>query len=351
MRYFNPTSEEILIFLIVPFMKDGKDNHNDDFHHPKVDHMTITPNMSVSSLVTSMSKSGVFNAGRLADACMLYREMCDQDAYVIMGLAGAMVPGGLRKAIADFIRHGYVHCLVSTGANITHDLVEAFGGAHMRQVPFKDDEELREKGIDRIYDAFLSDSGFIKLEEAIRPLLHKYIEKRLNEPDTDREKKVSVGTYELLKEIGSSIEDPNSIVKVASDYNVPIFVPALSDSVLGLNLWIESQVLPFYLDPLKDLGHIQSLSQDAGLGGAFLIGGGVPKNYVLQSRLISSSTFDYAIQITMDRVETGGLSGASLSETISWGKTSGNSKFATVISDATIAVPMILAYLRSTENN
>lgn len=321
---------------------DSVEPQNGLLKHSKVAHVTVGKDATVKELIESMANSGVFNAGRLAKACQFLKEMKETGVTVFLGLAGAMVPGGMRQVVVDMIKEGLVHVIVSTGANMTHDLVEAFGGFHMRGIEYKNDVELREKGIDRVYDAYLTDEGFMGLEDGMVAILDE-IRKDLG----DKGGRTNIASYVLLREIGKRIEDPNSIVRVAYEHNVPIFIPAIADSILGLNVWLNGQLVPFQIDPMKDLTEIQSLADDAENAGAFLIGGGVPKNYIFQARLMSPKTYEYAIQITMDRVETGGLSGASLDEAISWGKTSAKSKLVTVICDATIAMPIMLAYCKS----
>jgi deoxyhypusine synthase len=262
--------------------------------------------------------------------------MLENKSTVFLGIAGALVPGGMKKIITDMIRNDMVHVIVTTGANVTHDIIEAFGGEHVRQVPYTSDSELREKSIDRIYDAFVADESFMKLEDKIQPIFQEIYGKHKDSNDV-----LALSTRQLMSLIGERLEDPDSFVRAAFEKNVPIFVPAFGDSILGLQLWLFSQMKKIYIDDMGDLGEIQRTAWDSDLAGAIFLGGGVPKNYIFQSRLMSPKTFDYAIQITMDRVETGGLSGASLEEAISWGKVNQESHMITVVSDVTIALPLI----------
>ncbi len=306
--------------------------------HSRVNPIDIEKVSSIDELIDQFDQSGVFGPGRIAKAVNIYSSMIEEGATVFLGVAGALVPGGMRKVLTDMIRNDMVHVIVSTGANVTHDIIEAFGGQHIKQVSYHSDAELREKSIDRIYDAFVEDDSFMKLEDHIQPIYKEIWEKHKDSTNT-----LAISTSDLLKFIGEKIEDPNSFVRAAYEKNIPIFVPALSDSVLGLQLWLFSQMNRTLIDAMGDLGKIQSLAGDADKTGAFFLGGGVPKNYIFQSKLMSPKSFDYAIQITMDRVETGGLSGASLEESISWGKTSSKSKMVTVVADITIVLPLIYA--------
>jgi deoxyhypusine synthase len=304
--------------------------------YPRVTPIDIKDKDSITDLIAEFHSSGVFGPGRIAKAVDIYTEMIKQKATVFLGIAGALVPGGMRKILTDMITEGMVDVIVSTGANVTHDLIEAFGGKHVRHVPYKSDQELRDKSIDRIYDVFVADESFMKLEDNLQPIFKEIWENNKDETNT-----LVISTCKLMELLGEKIDDKNSFVKAAYDNKVPIYVPALSDSVLGLQLWLFSQLNRTLIDDMDDLGSIQRLAWDSEKAGAFFLGGGVPKNYIFQSRLMSPKSFDYAIQITMDRVETGGLSGASLEEAISWGKVDSESKMINVVSDITIALPLI----------
>ncbi len=309
-------------------------NHKDK--HSRISPINLDEDATINDIANEFKNSGVFGAGRIAKAIDIYSEMLEKKAIVFLGIAGALVPGGMKKIITDMIRNDMVHVIVTTGANVTHDIIEAFGGEHIRQVPYSSDSELREKSIDRIYDAFVADESFMKLEDNIQPIFSEIYEK-----NKDSNNILAISTRQLMSLIGEKLEDPDSFVRAAYEKNVPIYVPAFGDSILGLQLWLFSQMKKIYIDDMGDLGEIQRSAWDSDLAGAFFLGGGVPKNYIFQSRLMSPKTFDYAIQITMDRVETGGLSGASLSEAISWGKVDQKSRMTTVVSDVTIALPLI----------
>jgi deoxyhypusine synthase len=311
---------------------------NEKKRYPKVDPVDLKEHHTIEDLIEEFRQSGVFGPGRVSKAVDIYAKMINQKAVVFLGIAGALVPGGMRKIITDMIRRDMVHIIVSTGANITHDIIEAVGGSHLRQIPFKSDKELRDLSIDRIYDAFVDDESFMKLEDNLRPIFEDIWEKNKDENNS-----LILPSYKWLELIGERIKDENSFVRAAYEKEVPIFVPAISDSVLGLHMWLFSQAHKILIDDLADLGKIQQIAWDAKKAGTFFLGGGVPKNYIFQSRLMSPKSFDYAIQITMDRVETGGLSGASLEEAISWGKVDEESNMVTVVADITLVLPLIYA--------
>ncbi|MHA1868647.1 MAG: deoxyhypusine synthase [Candidatus Heimdallarchaeaceae archaeon] len=311
-------------------------NHQKKNKFSKVNHINCFAEQSVSELMEEFANSGVFGPGRIAEAIKIYTEMINDNATIFLGLAGALVPGGMRHIITDMIKKKMVHVIVTTGANVTHDLVESFGGEHVKGINYSSDEELRQKSIDRIYDAFVSDESFMNFEDHIQPILQNIYSKYKNENN-----QLILPTYQLMHYIGEKISDEHSFVRAAYENNVPIFIPAYGDSVLGLQTWLFSQMNKILIDDMGDLSKIQQIACDAEKAGTLFLGGGVPKNYIFQSRLMSPKTYDYAIQITMDRVETGGLSGASLDEAISWGKTSSKSKMVTVVADVTISLPLI----------
>jgi len=292
----------------------------------------IKDKMTVDQLVKAFGKSGVFQAGNLAKAVDIYEEMLRKKSSVMLAFAGAMVPGGMRKVIADLVRDNLVDLIVTTGANITHDLACAFGEKYYVCGDRVDDEAFRKKGISRIYDVASPDSTSIGFEKGIQKIFSGIKEDNYSTP-------------ELMTEIGKRVKDKDSIIRQAFLKNLPIFVPALEDSILGIQLWIHSQDRKVKLDPLKDIKQITDWVYDHKNRGVISLGGGVPKNFALQSALIPGP-HNYAIQVTLDRPESGGLSGATLEEAVSWGKLTRKSKFVCVYSDSTIVFPMIVAAVR-----
>lgn len=300
----------------------------------KVEHFKIGPKMRVGELVDLMGKSGVFSAGRLAEAVGIYQEMIENDATIFMGVGGALVPGGLRQVLVKAISDGLVDVIVTTGANVTHDLIESFGGSHLRGEPTADDAKLRRQGISRIYDAYVPQKAFELFEDRIQPMLADV---------TKVEQRMS--SAKLLREIGLRLKDRKSILGAAATHEVPVFTPAIADSILGLQAWLYSQEHKLIIDGLLDVREMVDLAANAEKPGAVILGGGVPKNFVLQSMLLTPHAFEYAIQITMDRPEPGGLSGATLDEAKSWGKVTPDSRLVTVIGDATVIFPLLIASL------
>lgn len=298
----------------------------------RVKHIELKSGMRVDELVKEMDSCGVFSAGRVAKAVEIYHEMLKEKSTIFMGVGGAMVPGGLRCVLTQAIRRGLVNAMVVTGANATHDLIESFGGYHARGTDAVDDVKLRSDGISRIFDVYVPQRVFELFEDKIQPMLAEVVK------DGSR-----MSSAEFLRRIGSRLTDKNSFLKAATDKKVPVFCPAVADSILGIQSWLFSQDHEIVIDTLKDVKELFELASDAKKPGAVLLGGGVPKNFIFQSMLLTPHSFDYAIQITMDRPEPGGLSGATLDEAKSWGKVGKKAKTVTIIGDTTVILPIILA--------
>lgn len=297
----------------------------------KVNQMNIVADMKVSQLIDQFDRSGVLGAGRVARACDLLAQMIeDKDTNVFMSLGGPLVPGGLRCVFADMIKNHQVDLIVSSGANITHDLLESFGGCHYKDIG-DDDEELNSQGIGRIADVFTSSQDF------------EVFEKRITEIFSEIAcEKPHISIQELLYEVGLRIDDENSILANAARENVPIFAPGLIDSMFGLQLWMFNQDHDFIVDAVADMHYLSDIVFNSKKVGGILLGGGLTKHYTLASNLLKGG-LDLAIQITMDRPESGSLSGAPLEEAKSWSKAKCGSDLATVIGDVTIIFPLILA--------
>lgn len=297
----------------------------------KVNQINVESNMNVSDLIDNFDASGVLGAGRVARARNILVDMIqDKDMNVFMSLGGPLIPGGMRNVVSKMIKEGHVNLIVSSGANLTHDLVEAFGGAHYRHEG-KDDEELNEEGIGRIVDINVGSDDFTIFETEITKIFEKIASKR---------KVISI--QELLYEIGLLVEDENSFIANAAKNNVPIFAPGIIDSMIGLQLWIFSQDHDFTISAAGDMPYLSDIVFGSEKVGAILLGGGLTKHYTLASNVITGG-LDSAIQITMDRPEAGSLGGAPLEEAKSWAKAKCGSNLASVVGDVTVIFPLIYA--------
>ncbi|MBQ6511801.1 deoxyhypusine synthase [Methanobrevibacter sp.] len=297
----------------------------------KVNPINVDNGMKVSDLLDQFDKSGVLGAGRVSRACNILTEMIkDEDMNVFMSLGGPLIPGGMRNIVTKMINEGHVGLIVSSGANITHDLVEAFGGAHY-QHEGRDDEDLNADGIGRIADINVGSDDFTIFESEIIKIFEEI-----------SSKKNVISIQELLFEIGLLIDDENSFVGAAARNNVPIFAPGLIDSMMGLQLWIFNQDHDFVVDAVADMHYLSDIVFESEKVGAILLGGGLTKHYTLASNVIKGG-LDSAIQITMDRPEAGSLGGAPLEEAKSWAKAKCGSNLASVVGDVTVIFPLIYA--------
>ena len=327
--------------------EDHETADRDTFEHDPVQHARVSSDMTVAELVAEYGNAGI-GAANLAEAVEVTGEMfASEETTVFFGLAGAMVPAGMRAIVSDLIRAGHIDGLVTTGANLTHDAIEAIGGKHHHGThehpDFEDqefDERLREEGVDRIYNVYLPQEHFALFESYLREEVF----------DAIGEEVVSIA--EFTRGLGRANADVNEredvdedpgIAAAAYECDVPIYAPAIQDSVLGLQAWLHSQVSGFSLDALSDMSPLNDLAHEADSTAAFVVGGGVPKNYVLQTMLVTPGAYDYAVQLTMDPPQTGGLSGATLDEARSWGKLESDARNVSVYADATITLPLVVA--------
>jgi deoxyhypusine synthase len=286
--------------------------------------------VTAGELVGMMGEAGAYNAGALARAAGVYERMLrDEKTVKFFGLAGAMVPAGLGGIVADLVEGGRIDVLVSTGANLTHDIIEAIGCHHYHGTADCSDVELRRDEINRIYDVFLPNEAFERFEAFMQEALSSLPER------------TPIPISDLLRELGSRL--PHGIMAAASRRGVPVYCPAVADSMIGLQCWLASQTHRLVIDACADLHPLIDRCFSAERAGALLIGGGVPKNFILQSMLMTPRGFDYAVQLTGDRPDLGGLSGATLDEARSWGKIEEGAEAVTVYGDATITFPLLVA--------
>ncbi len=283
--------------------------------------------MKVSELAEQMKDAG-FGARNLGKASQIFKEMIqDKDCRIFLGVAGAMVPGGMKKIIIDMIKEGKISALVTTGATLTHDMIEALGENHYL-CDFWDDGDFQDKGYDRMHNVFMKSEVYGILEKFFMEKWQKFQEAR--------------NITFFLRKIGELLPGKKeSILKICSEKNIPIFCPGIADSGIGLMVWgrlMEGRKIS--VDVFDDMKEIIDLAWSSKKNGVIYVGGGIPKNFIQQSLQFSKGA-DYGIQITTDRAESGGSSGAPLAEGISWGKMKKNGKFVDVFCDATIALPLL----------
>ena len=310
------------------------------FLQEPVRHLDLKKAQSLFDLVQAFQYTS-FQSRNVYKCFEVFQKMLsDPTCVIFMGLSGAMIPGGMRKIIRDMIEMRLVDVMVSTGANIFHDLFESFGYRHYVGQGEEDDDALRKHRIVRVYDALMDD-------HEINRVIHL-----LSKAPKGLGGRV-VSSREYLAVLGSYIKDEGSIIKTASQNGVPIFVPALSDSSIGIGLtFLHAQKKAssegLVIDQIQDSFEIAQLKKIASVTGAIYIGGGVPKNYIQQLGPVSELLFQkesghrYAFQITTDDPKWGGLSGCTFEEAKSWGKIEKGSTYAAVYMDATIALPLLV---------
>ena len=301
-----------------------------------------------------------YNASRLNEACRLYTEkMLKTDVTVGMSLAGALTPAGLgSSAIVPLINAGFVDWIVTTGANMYHDMHFAFNIPLFSGTHNVDDTDLKENDIVRIYDIFLGyTDGLIKTDNVLYDIIKK--------PEFQRE----MGTQEFYYLLGRYCDEAEqkfdcknvSILAACYRAGAPVFTSAPGDSTIGMNIaGLAIQGSKLKINPSIDVNESAAIVLEAkrsgGKSGVFLVGGGSPKNFVLQTEpqiqeVVKAKELghDYFLQITDARPDTGGLSGATPNEAVSWGKVDPSKLPDAVVCyvDATIALPIVAHYALS----
>ncbi|MBE0633618.1 deoxyhypusine synthase [Candidatus Bathyarchaeota archaeon] len=302
----------------------------------KIHQIRLRPGMTAGELAEEMRLTGVMQGGRVGKAVDIVAEMfSDPDYTTFITLSGPLVPGGLRVIIRDLIKNGYVDAVMTNGANMVHDLVEAMGRSHFIGTVNVDDEELYEQGYNRAYDIFIENDTFVDIESYVGRLVD----------DIPEEKRDGIAFHEFLYELGKRITDDDSVLKAAADMNIPIFSPGFLDSMLGIPLWLYGKQKKLVFNPLKDFDLLSDMVFDAKKSGAIILGGGTPKHHTQYMHTLREG-LDAAVQLSSARVEDGSLSGAPLRESITWGKLKKGQleeKTATIFGEVTSLFPLIIA--------
>jgi deoxyhypusine synthase len=302
------------------------------------------PGLTAEQILTRMERIS-FQGRNLATAHRVWQKMLKDDVIIFMGIAGALSPGGLRLAIAQLIESRCIDCLVSTGANLYHDLHEIRGQHHYLGSAHADDAALAKERIDRVYDTFASEEEFIGNDEWIAEFAST-LEPR---PYTTRELLYALGGH-LWNTTGQ-----NGILTAAYRAKIPIFCPAIADSSIGMGLSQARQKKPGtgVIDVIGDVVESANLVIRRPKTASVVLGGGTSKNFInqasVQGAFYSSRVHGhkYALQIVTDAPHFGGASGSSLEEAQSWGKLATDAARASVVADATIALPLLASALAS----
>jgi deoxyhypusine synthase len=341
---------------------DGSGIVGRKLHDPIEDRLTplepldLTRVRTVDDLVRAMAKTA-FTGRQLGEAADVLEAMFrDQDCFVVMTLAGAMTVAKQGLVITELIDRGLVHAIVSTGALMAHGLVEATGHAHFRANPAVSDEELYAQGYNRVYDTLEPEQNLDDVEHVVFKVLEGWDEQE------------TLCSYKLNRAIGEFLvktaKGQRGILKSACEKDVPVFVPAFTDSELGLDFALANRMRAkrkrdkLRYDPFEDLEHFAATLLKQKRIGIFTIGGGVPRNWAQQfgpfvelrnrrsGENIPLKRYHYGVRICPEPVYWGGLSGSPYSEAVSWGKfvpPAEGGRFGEVFVDATVGLPILAA--------
>jgi len=331
------------------------------FHDPVKDKLRpiypldLSKIKTIDDLVRAMGDTA-YTARQVGDAADVLEAMArDKNCFVVMTLAGALTVGKMGLVFCDLIESGIVKAIVSTGALMAHGLVEATGLSHFRYDPTKmDDKELFHAGYNRVYDSLEPETNLDHVEEVVNGILE------------DWDAKEVVCSWKLHKRVGEYLHKNSKgrgILKAAYEHNVPVFVPAFSDSELGLDFALNQYarrrdkrpLLRF--DPFEDFEAFATTMMATKKMGIFTIGGGVPRNWSQQFGVYAElmarrgyenlplKRYHYGVRICPEPVHWGGLSGSTYTEAVSWGKfvpAVEGGRFAEVVEDATVALPLVV---------
>lgn len=295
---------------------------------------------NVAALLDKMQ--GISFQGRnLGIAFQIWKRMMGDRVMIMMGLSGAMIPGGMRRLVVYMIKHRLIDCLVSTGANFFHDMHESLGRLHYQCSPNIDDVQLQKNLIDRMYDTLVDEEEFREEDAFIGRFAATLDQSR---PYTTRE-----FLYLLGKEVSKHAKE-DGIVTAAYKARIPLYCPAIADSSIGIGV-AENRHLGknrFTFDVIGDVLETAHLAGDSPASGVIYFGGGTPKNFVQQSEVTatfmrdSSNGHKYALQVVTDAPQWGGLSGCTFEEAQSWGKIAHDASMVTCNCDSTIAMPILV---------
>src|ERR671915_733287 len=320
----------------------------------RIDPQATTGKETVAELIDNAFLA--YNAGRLREGCQLFTErMLSPDVTVGMTLTGAMTPAGLgMSCLIPLMESGFVDWIISTGANLYHDAHFALGLAMHRGSPGADDVELRDKGVVRIYDIFFDYNVLLSTDAFIREVSAR---EEFQRPMSTAEYHYLLGGYVREREQALGLSG-RSVLSAAHELEVPIYTSSPGDSSIGMN--VAEQALAgskLRFDVSADVNETASIvleaKRDGGKSGVLIAGGGSPKNFMLQTEPqiqevlgIDERGHDYFLQMTDARPDTGGLSGATPGEAVSWGKVDPERLPDAVVCyvDSTIALPLVTSY-------
>ncbi|HEV3237387.1 MAG TPA: deoxyhypusine synthase [Gemmataceae bacterium] len=321
--------------------------------HKRIDPQPVTGRTVLPQLIDEAFLS--YNAGRLREACRLFtNKMLAEDTTVGLSLSGALTPAGLgASCLVPLVEAGFIDWIVSTGANLYHDTHFALNMDMHQSRPGLNDLELREHQVIRIYDIVFDYENLLGTDRFYRTLCRgEAFQKTMGTAEFH----YLVGKYVAARE-GETGRQGKSLLGAAYRAAVPIFTSSPGDSSIGMNLAaLQLEGSKLRIDPLRDVNQSAAIVWDAkktGRSAVLILGGGSPKNFILQTEPqiqevlgFDESGHDYFLQITDARPDTGGLSGATPQEAMTWGKVDPDQLPDTVTCylDSTVALPLLTAY-------
>lgn len=314
-----------------------------DYLRETVEHIDPTSFNAVP--IVEQMKRMAFQARNLARACDISNRMLEEDLTVILTLAGCTISAGMKKCLTTLIEDNIVDVIVSTGATmIDMDFFEGLGFKHYIGSPMVDDEELRKLHIDRIYDTFIDEDDLRICDDATREVADS-LEKR---PHSSRELMATFGKYLKERERGA-----DSVLRLAYEKEIPIFVPSFSDCSAGFGFVCHQVKNPdthVSHDSVADFRELTEMKIRQGETAVMIMAGGVPKNFTADTVVCAEvlghdvAMHKYAIQLTVADERDGALSGSTLKEAHSWGKVDDVAE-QMVFSEFTLTLPMLVSYL------
>lgn len=286
--------------------------------------------ITVKQLVDNYSNIG-FQSIEIAKASETIIKMKEENAKIFLTFTSNMVTSGLRGFFAQLIKLKIPDMIVTTVGGLEEDIMKSKGEKFQIGDFNTDDLALNEKGINRVGNLYIANESYCRLEDEMTKLLEDIYK---------RKKRLTPS--ELLREIGLTLKDENSILYQAAKNNIPIYCPAITDGALGFHLFLIQQKHPdFIIDPVMDFGNIiLNISQDDKKG-LICLGGSISKHHAILASLINGG-LDYAVYLTTSTQYSGSMSGATTKEAKSWGKVKDDSDISTVIGDVTITFPLIM---------
>ena len=325
-------------------LDEGKKRKKKEILNTRISPVNFEKINDVADLVESFQSASI-QARNLGQCAKIFGKMLqdEEKPTIILGMAGPLIAAGLRKVIRDMVHYNMVDVIVSTGAILYQDYYNSLGGGHYYGSPDADDTKLRELFINRIYDTYVDEELFAVDDT----LVGKF---------ADTLEPGNYSSRDFIHRLSETIDDEESILVTARKNNIPVFCPALNDSSLGIGLTEhyyaarKERRTPITIDSIRDNYELTQIVVNSTRTAAFYIAGGVPKNYVNDSVVMSyifgkdTGGHKYALQVTTDSPHWGGLSGSTLGEAQSWGKDNIKANHAMAFVEPSVSLPLIFGY-------